>query len=138
MSLCRGQQSRKRQRILVDTKIPSGVIFLPFTHRIVAEIFKARDALERHYEISFIGREQLLVEHPMYAATASIPDEEMVFFQKSSCPEDRNAKEFSEAIGCNRMDGAANNVDAASLKEYMLGNCPESTRMIKLAIKRDK
>ena len=134
ISLQQRQRSTKRQR--TETDIPSGVVFIPFTRRIVAEIFKARDALERRYEISFLDREQLLIEHPMYAATASIPDEEMSFFQKSSFQEDRNAKEFSKAVKSNRMDGAATNVDAAGLKEYMLRNCPESTRMIKLAIKR--
>ena len=95
-------------------------------------------ALERIYEISFIDREQLLIEHPMFAATASIPDEEMDAFQKTPRPEDRYAEELFDAVQANRMDGAATNVDGASLKDYVMNNCPESTRprMIKLAVKR--
>ena len=97
-----------------------------------------RVTLEQLYEISFIDREQLLIEHPMFAATASIPDEEMEAFQKTPRPEDRYAKELFDAVQANRMDGAATNVDGTSLKDYVMGNCPESTlpRMIKLAVKR--
>ena len=95
-----------------------------------------RAALEKIYEISFIEREQLLVEHPMFAATASIPDEEMDAFQKRPRPEDRYAKEVFDAVRTNRMDGAATNVDGTNLKDYVMNNCTESTRMIKLAMKR--
>ena len=131
-----GQRLSNRRR--KEATIPSGVVFIPFTRRIVAELFKVRAALEKIYEISFIDREQLLIEHPMFAATASIPDEEMEAFQKRPRPEDRYAKEIFDAVQTNRMDGAATNIDGASLKDYVMGNCPESTRprMIKLAVKR--
>ena len=72
----------------------------------------------------------------MFAATctASIPDEEMEAFQKKMRPEDRYAEELFNAIRANRMDGAAT---SASLKDYVMGNCPESMRpwMLKLAVK---
>ena len=133
--LLHGQRPTKRRRKEASS-IPSGVVFIPFTRRIVAELFKERVALEEIYEISFIDREQLLIENPMFAATASIPDEDMDAFQKMTRPEDKYAEELFDAIRANRMDGAATNVDGASLKDYVTKNCPESTRMIKLAVKR--
>ena len=68
----------------------------------------------------------------MFTATASIPDEEMEAFQKKMRPEDRYTEELFNAIGW--MDGAAT---SASLKDSVMGNCPESMRprMLKLAVK---
>ena len=57
--------------------------------------------------------------------------------RKRTRPEDRYAKELFDAFHANRMDGGATYVvDRASLKDYVMKNCTESTPMIKLAIKR--
>ena len=75
-----------------------------------------------------------------FSATQAPPkrpsDEEMGAFQKRTRPEDTYSEELFDAVRANRMDGAATNVDGASLKDYVTKNCTESTRMIKLAIKR--
>ena len=115
--------------------IPSGVVFIPFTLGIVTELFKAKSLLEESYEISFLEREQLMIEHPMFAATASIPDNEMKLYNKTPRPEDVYASDLFKNI--DSVGSAANNVDAHSLKIYVSNNCPESTRMIKLTVKTE-
>ena len=124
-------RKQKRQEDL----IPSGVVFIPFTLGIVTELFKAISVVEDSYEISFLEREQLMIEHPMFAATTSIPDDEMKLFNKNPRPEDGYAGDLFKHIG--GVGSAANNVDVDSLKVYVSNNCPESTRMIKLTVKTD-
>ena len=124
-------RKQKRQEDL----IPSGVVFIPFTLGIVTELFKAISVVEDSYEISFLEREQLMIEHPMFAATTSIPDDEMKLFNKNPRPEDGYAGDLFKNI--DGVGSAANNVDVGSLKVYVSNNCPDSTRMIKLTVKTD-
>ena len=64
----------------------------------------------------------------------------MEAFQKRPRPEDIYAKELFYAIRANTIDvntcRAATNLDGTSLKDCVMGNCPESTRMIKI-VSRD-
>ena len=123
--------TRKRRK---DGKvIPSGVIFLPFTLGILTELFKALDVLERQYTISYLDREQLMVEHPMFAATASIPDNEMILLGKGPRPEDEYATDLFKSIDA----GASSNIDARQFKSFVVSNCSAETRMIKLTLKDD-
>ena len=123
--------TRKRRK---DEKvIPSGVIFLPFTLGILLEFFKALDILERQYTVSFLDRKQLMVEHPMFAATASIPDNEMILLGKGPRPEDEYATDLFKSVDA----GASSNIDARQFKSYVVSNCSTETRMIKLTLKDD-
>ena len=119
---------RKKDR----NDIPSGVIFLPFTLGILAELFKPLVEVERKYTISYLDREQLMVEHPMYAATASIPDSHIKLLNKDPRPEDGDAKCIFKNIDA----GASSNIDARQFKSYVLSNCSRQTRMIKLTLKK--
>ena len=121
--------TRKRRK---DEKvIPSGVIFLPFTLGVVAELFKALVVVERKYTVSYLDREQLMVEHPMFATTASIPDSDMKLLNKETRPEDGYATELFKNIDA----GASSNIDARQFKSYVMSNCSTETRMIKLSLK---
>ena len=123
--------TRKREKD--ETVIPSGVIFLPFTLGVVAELFKALATVERKYTVSYLDREQLMVEHPMFAATASISDSDMKLLNKNPRPEDGYATDLFKNIDAS----ASNNIDARQFKSYVMFNCSTETRMIKLTLKDD-
>ena len=123
--------TRKRKR--GENTIPSGVIFLPYTLGVVTELFKVLELVEESYTISYLDREQLMVEHPMYAATASIPDNEMKLLNKKPRPEDGYADDLFKDIDA----GASSNVNARLFKGYVQSNCTEQTRMIKLTLKKE-
>ena len=122
--------TRKRKRD--ENTIPSGVIFLPFTLGVVTELFKALDVITESYTISYLDREQLMVEHPMYAATASIPDDEMKLLNKKPRPEDGYANDLFKNIDV----GASSNVNVRNFKGYVQSNCTEQIRMIKLILRK--
>ena len=126
-------QGITRKRRKDENVIPSGVIFLPFTLGILTELFKALDVLERQYIVSFLDREQLMVGHPMFAATTSIPDNEMKLLGKGPRPEDEYATDLFKNIDV----GASSNIDACQFKNYVMTNCSTETRMIKLTLKND-
>ena len=110
---------------------PSAVIFLPFTLGVMVELFKTLNVIESKYTVSYLDREQLMVQHPMFAATASIPDNEMELLNKKPRPED----EYAEALFKNIDAGASSDIDSRQFKSYVLSNCSRQTRMIKLTLK---
>ena len=73
-----------------------------------------------------------MVEHPMYAATASIPDNEMKLLNKKPRPEDEYADNLFKDIDV----GASSNVNARLFKGYVQSNCTGQARMIKLTLKQ--
>ena len=68
----------------------------------------------------------------MYAATASIPDDEMKLLNKKPRPEDGYADDLFKNIDV----GASSNVNARLFKGYVQSNCTGETRMIKLTLKQ--
>ena len=74
-----------------------------------------------------------MVEHPMFAATASIPDNEMILLGKGPRPEDEYATDLFKSIDA----GASSNIDARQFKSFVVSNCSAETRMIKLTLKDD-
>lgn len=68
----------------------------------------------------------------MYAATASISDNEMKLLNKKPRPEDGYADDLFKDIDA----GASGNVNARLFKGYVQSNCTEQTRMIELTLKK--